>query len=477
MQRRQFLQSAAAAALLARVDTPALARKAGRLGRRRLRVGILSDIHIKTTDAQSVPRFVKALEWFRDAGVDAVLIAGDMADAGTVTELGMVADAWYRVFPEDKAPDGSHVEKLFIYGNHDIEGWSYSYVRRRKDYASIRADRIVEDRAAVWEKLFHEPWSPIYIKDVKGYKFIGGHYDNRSNMPGLAGFLSAHDSELSGSGKPFFYFQHTHPRGTCSAPWVWGQDGGEVTGLLSAYPNAVAFSGHSHTPLTDDRVVWQGGFTSIGTASLSYVIPLGGRENSRVFGAKDPAPSQMPYLTGKDAHHGQLMTVYDDYIVLQRHEFEFDEDLGDNWVIPLDVNRGAMTFDARARAEVAPQFAPGAAVTTLRHEGKDRQNQNLEQMSVSFPTAPRGSGHGRAFDYEVCVEVEDVDTYKTILTKRVYSGAGYLGERKDAASTVVCEFGMGELPAARPFRFAVRPCGCFGRKGEALLSDLMCIEP
>ncbi len=476
MRRRDFIKTTAAAAVLARVDGPALARKAGRQGRVRLKVGILSDIHIKLIDPGSVDTFVKALEFYRDQRVDAVLIAGDMADTGMATELRMVADAWYKVFPDDKLPDGTAVEKLFVYGNHDIEAWKYGYVKKRSNHEEIKADRLVKDRAAIWEELFHEPWSPIYIKDVKGYKFIGGHFANNKNMPGLEEFLRQHASELPAPGKPFFYFQHTHPKETCSGPWVWGQDNGEVTALLSEYPNVISFSGHSHTMLTDERVIWQGTFTSVGTASLSYVGGLGGRENSTLFGSSDKTVRQMAQARGRDAHHGMLMTVYDDQVLLRRRDFGRDEDLGDDWVIPTAVLSRPLAYGRRAEKELSPEFGRGAAVSTARHSGKDRGGTALEQMSVTFPTAPRTGGTPRALDYEVCVEVEDVDTWKTVLTKRVYSETVWLSDKADAGGTVRCEFGLFELPAGRPFRFAVRPCACFGHKGEPIFSDTMSVE-
>jgi len=78
----------------------------------------------------------------------------------------------------------------------------------------------------------------------------------------IAAFLESHRDELAGS-KPFFYTQHFHPKGTCSAPWAWGEDKGYSTAALSAFPNAVSFTGHSHTPITDDRTLWRGAFTSV----------------------------------------------------------------------------------------------------------------------------------------------------------------------------------------------------------------------
>ena len=70
---------------------------------------------------------------------------------------------------------------------------------------------------------------------------------------------------------------------------------------------------------------------------------------------------------------------------------------------------------------------------------------------------------------------------RSFLSKRVYSPKFYLPEEKDAKS-VVCVFAKDELP--KPFaindgapretiswRFVVRPCDSFERKGDAIATD------
>ena len=103
-------------------------------GTPRLRFGVVSDIHLKRRSAPGESEesanneltFVRTLEWFRDQGVDGVVVAGDMADQGTIEQLELVAEAWNRVFPGDRAPDGRKVERLFVYGNHDMGGVPYA---------------------------------------------------------------------------------------------------------------------------------------------------------------------------------------------------------------------------------------------------------------------------------------------------------------------------------------------------------------
>lgn len=102
----------------------------------RLRVGILSDIHIVNgaenydSNAGSSATFEKALAYFRDQGADAVVIAGDMADNGLESQLMQIGNAWRKVFPGGLRPDGGKVEKVFVTGNHDLDGWKYGYAKK-----------------------------------------------------------------------------------------------------------------------------------------------------------------------------------------------------------------------------------------------------------------------------------------------------------------------------------------------------------
>lgn len=478
--RRSFMRGGTAFFVAAGLGNAAFGKDAGPA---RLRVGILSDIHIVDVDGtrencEAIPMFEKALRHFRDAKVDAVMIAGDMADCGLSNELLAVGDAWRRVFPDGKLPDGAKVEKVFVAGNHDIDGWRYANTRKKvKATADQRARGIGcgQNRFKFWKEAFDEEYVPIYIKDVKGYKFVGAHYGEFNKKGAVAAFLEAHRAELAGA-RPFFYTQHFHPKGTCSAPWVWGQDAGASTSALKAFPNAVSFTGHSHTPLTDDRTLWRGDFTSVGTASLKYLIPFGGRENSRIFGAKDVGTQQMPYLKCKDGHHGQLMTVYDDRIVLERRDFENDLPAGPDWVVPLPA--AGASFAARAKGSPAPQFAPGAKVNVAQIDGHNRSGDAVKQIAVTFPNVRGLDGGARAFDFEVRVEARDVDRRKTWITKRVYSPHYYWAPAKDD-ETVTCLFAPSELPPPNgkldpqrgiTYRFVVSPANSFGIQGAPIQS-------
>lgn len=463
MDRRHFIiTSLAAGVAMSALGFEAEAKpKAFKVkGKAKLRIGVMSDIHIIGEDTTAM--YEKGLRWFKSQNVSGVIIAGDMADWGTDEQLCLVNEVWDRVFR------GSGVEKLFVTGNHDITAPTN---KRVKKFGFPDDAFMITHMPESWKKAFNEEYHPIWKKEVGGFTFIGAQYADGKTIPGLEEFLA--NAGLD-SDKPFFYIQHMHPKNTCSAPWTWGQDDGRVTEILSKYPNCIAFSGHSHTSLTDDRTLWQGAFTSVGTASMSYILPFGGRENSKVTNSKEKVPAQMPAMKGELGHQAQLMTIYDNCITLERVEFENDEKLG-SWIIPLPLSNRPLTFEARAKESVAPQFAAGASIGVSEADGEDRYGEKLHQYTVHFPVAGATDSTPRAYDYEVCVEIEDIDTVKTICTKRVYSQTYYMGDKADKGE-VTCVFAEHELPSGRPMRFSVRPCNCYSVKGEAIHDEFRTIR-
>lgn len=467
MNRREFIQRSSALAGIACLDAPAFAESLLTLGDPNVVIGIVSDIHLRGEDTTGT--FVHTMEYFRSIKVDGVIIAGDMADQGLEPQLKVVADAWFKVFPDDKGLDGKHTEKLFIYGNHDMEGATWGSVIGDVGSETAAAQAIGKRPAEIWKKYFKEEYSPIWMKTVNGYHFIGAHW-HTGNIPGLEEFLQKHAQEL-GTEKPFFYIQHPHLKNTCNGPWAWGQDDGTVTRILNNYPNAVAFSGHSHSPLGDDRDLWQEGFTSIGTSSLSYLYPMPARENTYQDDRNFNPPTQMPKMDCHDGRQGMIMRVYDNCITLERREFVYDQSLGDNWIVPMPISlREPLSFENRKRTAPVPQFAPDTKATVTQALGKDRYGTEQQQVTVHFPNVLKKDTGVRAFDYEVQVEYEWLDVRFITGTKRVFSPHCCMGEAQDQ-DEVICVYGTSELPKDFHYRFVIRPCECFGKKGEPIYTD------
>jgi len=185
-------------------------------GGAKLVLGVFSDTHLRTdwtglNAARTFPHdyLNAALAHFRAANVDAVVHCGDMAHRGQVRELEFHAEAWRRFFPDNRAPDGHTVEKLFVTGNHETDGWRYGTddgfkVEKAFPDPAERDRRILAvDLAAKWEKVWGEKYEKVWHKEIKGYHFFGRHHGVGEKLAGGAGRVVAR--EIPGDG--------VHPQG------------------------------------------------------------------------------------------------------------------------------------------------------------------------------------------------------------------------------------------------------------------------
>ena len=310
ISRRSFLFSSAAFAAAPYLRTFAAEAVP------RLRMGILSDIHVRGRDWTLEP-FVQALKWFDAQKVDGVVIAGDLADFGMLDQLKVVGETWDSFFPDGKARDGRPVERVFVTGNHDYNFYNHPRMKKMYPDEKERFDRsIAKDFNAAWTACFHEPYRPISVKTVKGYPFVMRHYREE----GLAAFMEKVKFDPK---KPFFYVYHCHPKGTCYGPESdKAADKGDTKRVLSAFPNCIALTGHTHYPLTDPDILWRGEFASLGCGSLLYA------------GIRDGKGGDRGDYT---IHHGMLMDVYDDRVVFVRRNFapKAVETLGEDLIVRI----------------------------------------------------------------------------------------------------------------------------------------------
>ncbi|MBP5510674.1 MAG: metallophosphoesterase [Kiritimatiellae bacterium] len=471
----------------------------------KIRFGVVSDIHITKIGANEEMAafgnnltFRHTLEWFREQGVDAVLIAGDMADKGMGEQLAAVAEAWYAVFPGDRYPDGRPVEKVFVTGNHDWDGFNYGgfAAKAYPDEAERNRHILRKDMAGWWKKVFHEDYEPIYLKTIKGYSFIGCHWDTSAPngkhvyaFSRLSDFLVSRASAIDPA-LPFFYAQHPHPKNTCYGPWAWGHDKGFVTKALAERPNAIAFSGHSHYSLTDERSIWQGAFTSVGTSSLRYTglpyneFPGEGFENTPCGDGRhwqtDARKMMGRFITPGDCRQGMLWSVYDDCIVVKRREFLSNLDLGDDWVMPLPAAESKpFAFTEHAKKLRAPQFADGAGLKIAQTKTKNRGGKSKDGK-VKIPSVAKDSvqitapaslpdRNARLYCYEFTAESKSGEKK----VKRVLAeGYNHAPEHPRAKLPTLCVFAKDELPAGE-LRFTAVPRNSFGLAGKTFSTEWM----
>lgn len=408
-------------------------------------LGVISDIHIDAAKGDfrkfgDAVQFERTLRWFDAQGVDGVVVAGDMADNGMINQLECVGEAWFRVFPEGRSMrDGRPVEQLFVYGNHDIEGQTYDKFDFRYFHRpSFEAELIRRDPAAAWHRVFREDYAPIWLKSVKGYQFVGAHWSLGKNswdgIPEVEDWFRTNAGRLRRD-RPFFFIQHCHPKDTVYGAEAWCPDKGYATRALSAFPNAVALTGHSHTSLTDERSIWQGAFTSVGTASLRY----GGRVDKY------------------EQRQGLLLKVYDDRMVFVRRDFLHDASLGDDWVVPLPVAESKpFSFEPRRAKGEAPEFPSEAQVTCRREK---------EGWLLTIPSA--SAGRVRAFRYEIATGLKGKDGQPLVF--RAYDAKYNMPLSMAGAPThyLVKDSELAKGAAGKPERFVVTPLSCFDNRGQS----------
>ena len=225
-------------------------------GKPNLVFGVVSDTHLKTSHSGKGPGrswptkyFEAALRYFRDANVDAVVHCGDMAHRGQTREIEFHAEVWRKVFPKNRAPDGHVVEKLFVTGNHDVAGSGYDdFVAKIYPDPAVRSKHVfATDKSGSWQHIWGEKYEPVWHKVVKGYHFVGRHWDVPEKEE--VKFLER-NAKLLGEGgpkRPFFLLSHVRPHAALSK-------------AMKRFDNAVGFHGHWHISATNWNVLrsWNG---------------------------------------------------------------------------------------------------------------------------------------------------------------------------------------------------------------------------
>ena len=456
--------------------------------------GILSDTHLRTANRGNGhganwpdKHLVAALKYFKSRNVDAVAHCGDMAHRGQVRELEFHAEAWRKVFADGHAP-----VKLFVTGNHDVEGAGYGdFVKKRYPDPAVRAKHILSTNMAEnCERIWGEKYEPVWHKVVKGYHFFGRNWDAPESAAVAKLGLFAKDTNVPSTATderkpvpshPFFYFQHTRPSGNVR------------NGLLQR-EGGVAFFGHNHWSISNWNMAYlynnrlpviecascepRGCSALVGDAWITKV-PIGGRE-----------------ATGK-GRQGYVVRIYDDMMVIERHEFTNEESsLGEDWVMPLGkYDPHPFSKDELKKVIGEPQFRAGAELTTEMFQAETQKNteenpgtQTNEDSSslclrVRIPYED-GNQKSRVYAYEIVVAGERKQTFPTVenspqentrpgkLRKAVYAAGCNMGiGHKPNGGITELIIPKSELPSGKTLTVAVRPLTSLGTFGKAIATE------
>ena len=482
VDRRDFLRGALTASVAYGI-CPAWAKQREPI----MRFGAASDVHMRVRtpifpyyrgSEDNYAYFEKALRWFDRMKVDAVVIAGDVADRGLIVEWEQFADTWNRVFPKCCAADGRRVERIVVTGNHDIGQWPALWKKiSDADQRKHRFDHP-ENLRRLWRRFMDEDWELVSMRKVKGIPFVASQY--MSLKPPVEAFFRD-NADAFNPDLPTFFVQHAHPMGTCfsdSKRGFWDYDmNGQTVRALSRIPKSVALSGHSHNSVVDDRSVWQGAFTSINCgctwgAGLVYY----GRDNALAPFFGEYKKQRMDSLVPLENAGRCCLSfdVYADHLTVHRWCVQTDEPLGEDWVIPLPAQKGGpfdfgkAAADRKAKKHV-PRFSKGAKVKVERCSEPPKNIgpilKGREVLRVTFPMAETVGGV-RVFEYVVKV----LRAGKEIACSTVLAPGFFLPERLSNINGEAL-FGVDELPAGADLRICIVPRDCYMVEGKPLMSD------
>ena len=440
-------------------------------------LGVISDTHMRTMPTSgridrewSEKYLVKALTHFRDENVDAVVHCGDFAHLGQVEEMQAHADAWNRAFPNNRAPAGHEVVKLFVVGNHELRGSTYGgkgmFVRRLYPDPEERARHVLaSDMAGNWERIWGEKYEPVWHKVVKGFHFFGMQWGvDDAAMADLVDGTTGCEPP-----RPFFVLRHDYPPSTLLA-------------RMKSHPNAVGFFGHLHYSIANWRKVFlAGGMPWIQVPSLHAHGYPGLRE-------EDPWLTKLK-IEGMEAagsvraRQGMVIRLYDDMMVVERREFGEGGSLGADWVMPFGkYDPHPFSLEEQKKKIGAPQFRAGAKLevsldridkinkienTTNHHPVNPvspvQEDSASLRLCVKIPLAD-GNPDSRVYAYEVVVTGDVQKLNKVVYAAGCNMGIGH--EPNVGVTELLIP--KSDLPSGNTLTFSVCPITSLGTRGAPL---------
>ncbi len=300
---------------------------------------VISDVHIKSSNNQTLDKFISTLEQLNQLvpKQDAFIVVGDLTDNGYTVE-------YDKFFTAYNARKQTQAASMFTIGNHDY--WN---------------GLSVPDA----QKLFLEKTgmeSIYYHKVIKGYHFIllgpedgvteGTYTDQQIGW--LAEQLK--QAAVDDPHKPIFVFHHQPIKGTVyGSEWGFSKNRDLFYDTLKPYPQVISFSGHTHYPLDDPRIIHQQDFTSIGTSTGAYLWLETGRIQGEV-------PEGADFL-----NQALIVEVHHNKVFLKRRDIHNNDWTGEPFEISLPAMKNKFTYTDN-RDKKAPHFTKDAMMSIIHDQ-------------------------------------------------------------------------------------------------------------
>ncbi|MRM89527.1 DUF1080 domain-containing protein [Faecalicatena contorta] len=291
--------------------------------------GVVSDTHVRQDKATEKSRLAKAASFFSDAGLDRMVVAGDLTDSGSASEY----DAWGSIINENLS-----IPLIASMGNHE---------NNSADYFTKTTGNKPNNHQVVngYHFITLSPGSGQLDPETgKGTTQGGGNYSYAVEW--LEEQLTA--AEADTPDKPIFVFFHHPIKNTFYVSTEWYGSG--LDEVFKSHPHAVTFSGHIHSPNNMPTSIWQdGGYTAVNTVTLSYME----METGMIYGSVPPNASQIA--------QGLVVEASGSRVTIKNYDFLADKWIPQTWT--FDVNETLPYTNERAESAKAPYFGEGAALT------------------------------------------------------------------------------------------------------------------
>ena len=301
----------------------------------RVRIAVMSDNQLRPEpDNWGWYTLERTLEMLKPMGIDIVLNAGDIADGDDIP-----TERRY----ERMCKEVLGAEQFAVPGNHDI--WLRKGSQRTYD-------QVIDE----FYQVFGQPTGHVSRRTIKGYDFVA--MATREGL-GSTPYYEAEAAELDRTladcarrapDKPIFVLTHYQPLGTVLGSGSrWGD---KLRAALDKYPQVISLSGHTHCPLRNERMIWQGTFTALNTSTLHYGCYPGKKANT-VNGILPLARESVGFM---------VMDVFADHVEIRRYNADDGKEItppSERWSFALPYNPAKPEYGEN-RHGAAPRFRAGA---------------------------------------------------------------------------------------------------------------------
>lgn len=325
---------------------------------------------------------------YTSKGLDAVLFAGDLINNAKASQVEGFKEVYEAVLNPAEVPF------IFCLGNHDVRSGKH-YTKQELNMDVFY--RIFGDAYRTYETATTDLQEGCIHQVVGGYHFLainpldtgylcsvgddsGAKYSEKAKL-----WLDKRLSEITAQVPEHYVFITTHPM-------IYGLAYGselvynnlywytkELVPILNKYPQVVAFGGHLHFPISDERTIMQDKITSINCGAMSYMAIENGNYRNMISGTV--------MADAWEVSNGHLVQVDEQGNVrIIRMNFALETTIKEPWVLPAPTSDGThLQRYTKARGDAAHNLPPVLAedAISVTDDGTDPLAVTLTFLSGS----------------------------------------------------------------------------------------------